>query len=277
MKGTSVNDIQLHHGDCLDVMPTLEAGSFDAIIADLPYGTTACKWDTVIPFAPLWAEYKRLIKPRGAIVLFGSQPFTSLLVTSNLDWFKYAWVWDKRKGGNPLLSKVQPIKVNEDIIIFSNGKTNYNPIMTKRDKPKRRGGNRGKVSETTRNAFVEDKTYFDKYPKSILDISNASQTDKVHPTQKPVALLEYLVRTYTNEGDTVLDNTMGSGTTGVACVNTGRRFTGIEKEAKYFEIARDRIEATIQWIKDGKPGNKPKKAKVIESDFVQPGMLDIEI
>jgi len=288
-KGTPVNDIQLHHGDCLEIMPTLEAGSFDAIIADLPYGTTACKWDTVIPFAPLWREYKRLIKPRGAIVLFGSQPFTSLLVTSNLEWFRYDWYWQKDKGSNFLFGNKQPMKVIETISVFYEEQPTYNPQKTiNPNGPSKRhlsfntsNGNSDRAKDIMPNMPampIAGKSYeADKLlPKQLIYFAR-EQRDKQHPTQKPVALLEYLVRTYTNPGDVVLDNTMGSGTTMVACIQTGRRGVGIEKEAKYFEIARDRIEATIQWIKDGKPDKKPKKAKVIESDFVQPGMLDLEI
>ncbi len=210
------------------------------ILCDLPYGTTACKWDVIIPFEPLWEQYKRIIKDRGAIVLFGSEPFSSYLRMSNIKQYKYDWVWDKKKGGNPLLSKIQPIKVTETISVFHSGI--YYPIMTPRDKPKSRGSNKGFLSETTNNAFTEDKTYTEYYPKNIIEVSNASQVNKLHPTQKPVALLEYLIKTYTLEGETVLDNTMGSGSTGIACINTNRNFIGIEKDDKYFEIAKKRIE-----------------------------------
>ncbi len=233
--------MKLLKGDTLEQMALLPDGCVDMILCDLPYGTTACKWDTVIPFEPLWEQYKRLIKKNGAIVLFGSEPFSSLLRVGNLKHFKYDWVWDKKKGGNPLLAKKQPIKVHEIVSVFSFAPHEYHPIMTPRDMPKRRGGNKGLPSETTGNAFTEDKTYDAWYPKSILEISNADQSGRVHPTQKPVALCEYLIRTYTNEGETVLDNTMGSGTTGVACVNTNRHFIGIERDDKYFEIAQNRI------------------------------------
>jgi len=232
--------VQLIHGDCLEKMKDIPDKSIDMILCDLPYGTTACKWDVVIPFEPLWAQYKRIIKDRGAIVLFGSEPFSSYLRMSNIKQFNYDWIWDKKKGGNPLLSKIQPIKVTETISVF-HSKTYY-PIMTPRNKPKSRGTNKGVKSETTGNAFTEDKVYTEYYPKNIIEISNASQIGKVHPTQKPVALLEYLIKTYTLEGETVLDNCMGSGSTGVACVNTGRNFIGIEKDDKYFEIAKKRIE-----------------------------------
>jgi site-specific DNA-methyltransferase (adenine-specific) len=231
--------MKLMRGDCLELMKEIPAGSVDMILTDPPYGTTACKWDSVIPFEPMWEQLNRVIKPNGAIVLFGSEPFSSALRMSNIKNYKYDWVWDKKKGGNPFLSKIQPIKITENILIF-NSKIYY-PIMTDRDKPKKRGKNKGNVSETTNNAFTENKEYTQKYPKNIIEISNASQVGKVHPTQKPVALMEYLIKTYTNEGETVLDFTMGSGSTGVACVNTNRDFIGIELDEGYFTIAEKRI------------------------------------
>ncbi len=155
--------------------------------------------------------------------------------------FKYCWVWDKKKGGSPLLSKIQPIRITEDIVVFGKNRIVYNPIMVHRDKPRSRGKNTGKISETTNNAFTEDKIYTELYPKNILEISNANQANRLHPTQKPVALFEYLIKTYTNEGDIVLDCCMGSGTTSVACVRTGRNFIGIELDKAYYKIAKDRI------------------------------------
>jgi site-specific DNA-methyltransferase (adenine-specific) len=235
--------IELIQGDCLGVMRDIPDGSVDMVLTDPPYGTTACKWDSVIPLEPMWEQLKRVIKPNGAIVMTASQPFTTMLIASNMKMFKYCWVWDKKKGGSPLLSKIQPIRVTEDVLIFGHGKVSYNPIMTLRDKPKRRGGNKGSVSETTGNAFTEDKVYTHKYPKNIIEVSNANQRGKIHPTQKPVALMEYLIKTYTNEDETVLDFTMGSGTTGVACVNTNRNFIGIELDPEYFKIAEARINA----------------------------------
>ena len=210
------NGIELYHGDCLEVMDKLiEQGiKVDMILTDPPYGTTACKWDSVIPFEPMWEQINRIIKPNGAVVLFGSEPFSSALRMSNIKNYKYDWVWDKKKGGNPLLSKIQPIKIHETISVFGKAKINYYPIMIDRDKPKSRGKNKGNVSETTNNCFLENKTYTQYYPKSIIEFSNASQQSRLHPTQKPVALLEYLIKTYTNEGETVLDNFMGSIVTG---------------------------------------------------------------
>ncbi len=228
-------------GDCLEIMPKIVDKSIDMILCDLPYGTTACKWDTIIPFEPLWKEYKRIIKDNCAIVLTASQPFTSALVASNIKMFKYCWVWNKKKGGSPLLSKIQPIRITEDVVIFGYGKLRYNPVMTPRNKPVSRGKNRGRISETTNNAFIEDKVYTECYPKNIIEISNADQSNRVHPTQKPVALFEYLIKTYTNEGDLVLDNCAGSGTTGAACRNLNRNFILIEKEPRYIEIIKNRL------------------------------------
>jgi len=242
-----MSKIDLYRGDCLEVMDRLieDGVKVDSIITDPPYGTTACKWDSVIPFDEMWLRLNKLIKPNGAIVLFGSEPFSSALRMSNIKNYKYDWVWDKKKGGNPLLSKIQPIKIFENILIFekSGKKVKYYPIMEKRDKVKYRGKNKGTISDSTGNSFTENKAYTHKYPKAILEVSNASQKGKVHPTQKPVALMEYLIKTYTNEGETVLDFTMGSGTTGVACKNLGRKFIGIELDPDYFKIAEDRIDA----------------------------------
>jgi len=238
--------IKLMLGDCLERMKEIESGSVDMVLTDPPYGTTACKWDSIIPLEPMWEQLKRVIKPTGAIVMTASQPFTTTLIASNMKMFKYCWVWDKKKGGSPLLSKIQPLRIAEDVVIFGKGRVTYNPIMTLRDKPVSRGKNKGNKSDTTGNAFTEDKVYTHKYPKNILEVSNANQNGRVHPTQKPVALMEYLIKTYTNEGETVLDFTMGSGTTGVACVNTGRDFIGIELDPEYFKIADERIEKQLQ-------------------------------
>ena len=232
--------IELHLGDCLDVMKSIPDKSVDAIITDIPYGTTACKWDVIIPFEPMWAQVKRICK--GAFVTTASQPFTSKLVMSNLDGFKYEWIWNKKKGGNPLLSKIQPIKVHENILVFSMGATNYIPVMEKRDIEKWSGNVKNGGIKIANYTGSINKKYTHKYPKSILEVSNADQYGRQHPTQKPVALYEYLIRTYTNEGDTVLDITMGSGTTGVACVQTGRNFIGIEIDPTYYAIAERRIQ-----------------------------------
>ena len=228
--------------DCLEEMKNIPDGSIDCIITDPPYWSTACRWDHVIPFDKMWEQLKRIIKPNGAIVLFWSEPFSSALRMSNIKQYKYDWIWDKKKGGNPLLSKKQPIKVTENILIF-NSKI-YIPQMNERDKPKSRGSNKWIKSETTGNAFTENKVYTQKYPKNIIEISNADQRWRLHPTQKPVALIEYLIKTYTQEWETVLDFTAWSFTTAVACENTNRKWICIEKDEKYFNIWIDRV-----WIK----------------------------
>lgn len=237
----------LLHGDCLDLMATIESGSIDMILCDLPYGTTACKWDTVIPFDALWAHYKRVIKPNGAIVLFGSQPFTSALVMSNIEWFKYEWIWRKPKGTGHLNAKKMPMNNYETIDVFYSKQCTYNPQWTF-GKPytNAKSGKTNKVAKTEVSGKHFDGPDFRngsdgrRYPARVQDFG-VVERGTLHPTQKPVAMCEYLIRTYTNEGETVLDNCMGSGTTGVACMNTGRNFIGIEKDPKYFEIARNRI------------------------------------
>lgn len=238
-----MKNTQLFCGDCLELMKDIPDGSIDMILCDLPYGTTACKWDTIIPFEPLWEQYKRIINGNGAIVLFGSEPFSTELRHSNLKMYKYDWVWNKKKAGNIFLAKYQPMKIHENIMVFGNGTVKYYPIMTKREKVKKsKNYGTGETMGGDRRPQDMVYTYTHKNPTTILEFSNAVQKGKLHPTQKPVALLEYLIRTYTNEGETVLDNCMGSGSTGVACVNTGRKFIGMEKEHKYFEIAKQRID-----------------------------------
>lgn len=247
-------DIWLMKGDCLERMKEIPDESVDMILCDLPYGTTACKWDLVIPFEPLWEQYKRVVKKNTAIVLTASQPFTSMMILSNIDWFKYQWVWEKDKGNNFMQAKNMPIKFHEDICVFSSGKTvhasqsknrmTYNPQgLVKVDKkwarPKHyeNGHNMSRASHK-----LERVIEYENYPKSVIKFSNSDNRERgLHPTQKPVALMEYLIKTYTNENDLVLDNCMGSGTTGVACINTNRKFIGIEMDDKYFEIAKERI------------------------------------
>ena len=230
-------------GDCLERMKEIPDGSVDLILTDPPYGTTACKWDSVIPLEPMWNELKRIIKPNGAIVLFGSQPFTSVLVASNLKMFKYELVWEKDKPSNFAVSKRRVMKYHENVLVFYDGVCTYNPQMTVGTPNHSVGkGIRKKQNETGANTkFVTNKTDGLKHPKSV--IKHNRETKPVHPTQKPVALMEYLIKTYTNENETVLDFTMGSGTTGVACKNLNRKFIGIEKDETYFKIAQDRIAA----------------------------------
>ena len=235
---------KLANGDCLEVMKQIPDGSIDMILCDLPYGTTQNKWDTVIPFDLLWAQYKRIVKPNGAIVLTASQPFTTTLIASNLSRFKYCWVWDKARGVGFQLAKFRPMMRTEDIAVFCNGTgalATYNPQMVERDKVKKSKCYSSSDSNPLAYNDGQERQYTHKYPTNVIEVSNASQNGKVHPTQKPVGLMEYLIRTYTNEDDTVLDNCMGSGTTGVACANTNRSFIGIEKEQQYYEIAKKRI------------------------------------
>jgi site-specific DNA-methyltransferase (adenine-specific) len=225
-------------------MKDIPDGSVDLVLTDPPYGTTACKWDSVIPFEPMWEQLHRIIKTNGAMVLFGSEPFSSALRMSNIKNYKYDWVWNKKKAGNIFLAKYQPMKIHENIMVFGKGTVSYYPIMVRREKLKK-SKNYGTGEVMGGNGQKEETvyTYTHKNPVTILEFSNAAQKGKVHPTQKPVPLLEYLIKTYTNEGDVVLDNCMGSGTTGVACVNTNRRFIGIELDEGYFNIAQKRIEA----------------------------------
>jgi len=225
---------KLYQGDCLDIMPMIADKSIDMILCDLPYGTTACSWDSVIPFEPLWAQYKRIIKDNGAIVLFGSQPFTTLLIMSNFEWFKYEWIWDKKISGNPLLAKYQPLKIHENICVFSKNKHKYYPRM-KKGKMRTKGGGKSNLLNMEMSKSINDNYY----PASLLEFSNSVRG--IHPTQKPVALFEYLIRTYTNEGETVLDNCAGSGTTAIACLDTNRNYILIEKEPKYCDIIEKRI------------------------------------
>lgn len=241
-----IENITLWNGDCLELMKNIPDKSIDCIICDLPYGTTACKWDTVIPFEPLWEQYNRIIKDNGAIVLFGSEPFSSLLRTSNLENYKYDWYWDKIRGVGHLNAKKQPMKNVETISVFYKKQCLYNPQMRDRDAPRvSKNNNTQQVFGKSQDNFIGG-TLNKKYPITLLTYSKSSQEDmKYHNSQKPVALLEYLIKTYTNEGETVLDNCMGSGTTGVACVNTNRKFIGIELDNTYFGIAKKRIEETI--------------------------------
>jgi site-specific DNA-methyltransferase (adenine-specific) len=223
-------------GDCLDRMSEIPDGSVDMVLCDLPYGTTACKWDSVIPFEPLWAHYRRVTKPNAAIVLTAAQPFTSALGASNLPNLRYSWSWRKTAATGHLNAKRMPMADFEDVLVFYGAQPTFNPqgIVPYR-KETRRGGNGGCYGESGKSNFQE----FTNYPRRTLEIPSEGRT--VHPTQKPVALMEYLICTYTNPGETVLDNCMGSGTTGVACINTGRDFIGIERDPGYFAIAERRI------------------------------------
>ena len=239
--------MQLIQGDCLEKMKDIPDKSIDMILCDLPYGTTACKWDVIIPFEQLWEQYKRIIKDRGAIVLFGSEPFSSVLRCSNLSAYKYDYVWVKNRVSNYLNAKKQPLRNYETISVFYSKQCVYNPIPFS---DKAYSNRSSKLVERGTENYGEHTIALSTDIRQVTAAKNVLYFDTVHPnsreycghpTQKPVALLEYLIKTYTIEGETVLDNTMGSGSAGVACVNTGRNFIGIEKDEGYFKIAKNRI------------------------------------
>jgi len=245
-----MENIWLMKGDCLERMKEIPDGSVDMVMADPPYGTTACKWDSIIPLELMWNQLKRVVKSNGAIVMTASQPFTTTLIASNMEMFKYCWVWNKVRGSNFFAAKFQPLNNTEDVVVFSTGGCNngaknpmpYYPqgIKLTNKKNKYGGGKIGAAHGAKEKCYTQKTT---GYPYKIITISYEKGT--VHPTQKPVKLMEYLIKTYTNDGETVLDFTMGSGTTGVACVNTDRKFIGIELDDKYFEIAEERINDAI--------------------------------
>ena len=237
-------NIDLRHGECLEIMKSIPSGSIDSIITDPPYGTTACKWDSVINFDLMWEQLNRIIKPNGAIVLFGSEPFSSALRMSNIKNYKYDWIWEKPTATGHLNAKKQPMRAYENISVFYKSQPTYNPQKTT--------GHERKVSsaDSKRNCKKTDVygehrlTGYDsteRYPRNVITFSTDKQKSKLHPTQKPVALMEYIIKTYTNEGETVLDFTMGSGSTGVAAKNLNRKFIGIEQDDNYFKVATERI------------------------------------
>ena len=240
------------NADCLEAMKFIPDKSIDCIICDLPYGVTACKWDVVIPFDLLWEQYKRIIKPNGAIVLFGSQPFTSALVMSNPTWFKYEWIWEKSNPANIACANIQPLKYHENIVVFYKEQPTYNRQMINRSElgrlrlknknnPIRFSGSDIQNEKGTKKDY--DIARYDenkKNPSTVLEIK--VERGKIHPTQKPVKLIEYLAKTYTLENEIIVDNTAGSGTLAIACINTNRRYICIEKDPDYFEVMRDRIE-----------------------------------
>lgn len=248
--------IDLRQGDCLELMKDITDKSIDMILCDLPYGTTACKWDIVIPFDKLWEQYNRTIKDNGAIVLFGRQPFTTDLINSNRKHFRYELIWNKEFGTDIFMAKKKPMASHENILIFYKKQTVYNPQMVLANKNNMRDRQRNYKKGCDDSIFGKQKKYVStknekwRYPKSIFAYSNQAEElhrdKRLHPTQKPVALLEYLIKTYTNEGDVVLDNCMGSGSTGVACVNTNRNFIGIELDENYFNIAKERINDMVR-------------------------------
>lgn len=244
--------MELLHGDCLELMKQIQDGSVDMVLCDLPYGTTACRWDIVIPFEPLWKQYRRIVKPNGAIVLFGAEPFSSHLRLSNLSMYKYDYVWIKTKPTGFQNAKIQPMRKHELISVFYDKQPVFNqqnliilakPIKSGRERKRNDEQHRLGVAGKTEHLTTQTG-----WQNSVLNFPNPSGAGHLHPTQKPVPLLEYLIRTYTNEWDLVLDNTMGSGSTGVACVNTKRDFIGMEKDKKYFDIAQKRINDAVEEV-----------------------------
>ena len=244
-----LKNYNIQSGDCLELMKEIPDESVNLICCDPPYGTTSIKWDSVLDFGRMWEEYGRIIKPKGVICLFGSQPFTSQLICSKLDWFRYELVWNKNKCGSPGLAKHRPMKTHENVIIFyKNAGGTYNPQMEKGEPFKRKSKNpEGYVSKRNPHGYglkpvKEFENKGTRYPKSILNISrDFSAQQQVHPTQKPVPLMEWLIKTYSNSGEMVLDNCMGSGSTGVACMKLNRQFIGMETDLEYYKIAEERI------------------------------------
>ena len=248
-----MTETTLYCGDCLEILPRIPDRSIDFICCDLPYGILACKWDSQIPLQPLWEQYERVIRDDGAIALFATQPFTTTLIASRIDLYRYSWVWIKEKGSNFQLANIQPLKRTEDICIFSKAKAangakppmRYFPQLEARDIPLKYGGGRHVGGELLHKHSMKElnKTYTTRHPTNILCFTKNYGQENYHPTQKPTDLLKYLIKTYTQEGETILDNCMGSGSTGVACVETNRNFIGIEQDGRYVKIAQRRIEA----------------------------------
>lgn len=242
------NLVELYLGDCLEIMRDIPDGSVDMVLTDPPYGTTQCKWDSVIPFEPMWSELWRIIKPNGVIALMAQAPFDKVLGASDISSLKYEWIWQKETATGHLNAKKAPLKNHENILIFCKGKPTYNPQMRIGFKPYKQAQGKTKSKNYGKQPGAVSISNGERYPLSV--ISFARDKGKIHPTQKPVALMEYLIRTYTNEGETVLDFTMGSGTTGVAAKNLNRKFIGIELDLDYFQTAKDRIDAVTPQLCD---------------------------
>lgn len=241
---------KIFNEDCLDGMKRIPDGSVDCIICDLPYGTTACKWDSVIPLDALWTQYNRIIKPHGAIVLFGQEPFSTILRMSNLNNWKYDWIWDKKSKQGFLNAKKRPLKQHELISVFSNGTPVYYPQMITKGKPRQKGAPSKRIGDGDsaygKFEYQPKAKNNEYYPSTILEFSNASHTDVEHPTQKPVELIRYLIRTYSNPEDIILDNTIGSGTTAIAAIREHRHYIGFELNKEYYDIACRRIAKELQ-------------------------------
>jgi site-specific DNA-methyltransferase (adenine-specific) len=280
-----MSDYKLYRGDCLEIMKEIPNDSIDMVLADLPYGTTACDWDSIISLDKLWTQYKRIGKDDTAFVFTATQPFTTNLINSNKKGFCYEWIWNKKFGANFVQAKRQPLKTHENILVFSQDGSmpNYYPEMIERDEPIKKGGNKQSKAvpiartEASKEFSKKQKVYDKKHPTTLGVLNFSVRKGRGdHPTQKPVALFEYLIKTYTNEGDTVLDNVMGSGTTGVACQKTDRKFLGIEQDEEYFEVAKQRIEEAkntdwekVEAIEEWQEfdGIGEKTAKVIYEEF----------
>lgn len=249
--------VKLYFGDCLDILPTIADNSVDMILCDLPYGATACKWDSIIPLDKLWNEYNRICKETAAMVFTAAQPFTTILASSNLDNFRYEWIWEKPQGTNPMNAKVMPLKSHENILVFYRKKPVYNPQMWYSTPYSGFSSETSKIGEVYGSAKSKHKDNPEgtRYPKTVLKYK---QEKGLHPTQKPVELMRYLIRTYSNKNNVILDNTMGSGTTGVASILENRDFIGIENDEKYFSIAKERIETTEE---------NNKKSNLLETFF----------
>lgn len=255
----------IYHGDCMEILPSIPDASVDMVLCDLPYGTTACKWDSIIDMSELWVQYKRIVKPNGAILLFSDEPFTSLLVCSNLKMFKQRITWDKDRGSGFVTAHKRLMKQTEDICLFSLKSYTYNPQMVKANQDRIRPATKkllGQCNVYTMSTEIKRDDKYDptlRYPTNLIKLSSMSKEcnnlSRVHPTQKPVALCEYLIKTYTQLDEVVLDNCIGSGTTAVACINTGRQYIGIEKDEKYVSIALERVRkargAYTQHVIDG--------------------------
>jgi DNA modification methylase len=233
--------VNLYHGDCLEILKTLDDDSVDMVLTDLPYGTTACKWDTVIPFELLWEQLNRVAKKKAAMVFTSQMPFTAVLAMSNIQNLKYEWIWEKPQGTNPLNAKIMPMKAHENILVFCRETPTYNPQMEPGKPYTGFKSDQSKIGEVYGNVKSQhrDNPTGERYPKTI---QRFKQEKGLHPTQKPVSLMSYLIRTHSSPGDLILDCTMGSGTTGIACLETGRHFVGIEMDEKYFNAAKARIE-----------------------------------
>lgn len=249
--------VKLYFGDCLDILPTIADNSVDMILCDLPYGATACKWDSIIPLDKLWNEYNRICKETAAMVFTAAQPFTTILASSNLDNFRYEWIWEKPQGTNPMNAKVMPLKSHENILVFYRKKPVYNPQMWYSTPYSGFSSETSRIGEVYGSAKSKHKDNPEgtRYPKTVLKYK---QEKGLHPTQKPVELMRYLIRTYSNKNNVILDNTMGSGTTGVASILENRNFIGIENDEKYFSIAKERIETTEE---------NNKKSNLLETFF----------